>query len=65
MLTIAVMWDQFAIYRGHWSFNPKFLLGPKIGYMPIEEFLFVFVVGYLGLLVYKLLENFLDNNHIT
>jgi lycopene cyclase domain-containing protein len=56
MLAVAIFFDQFAIFRGWWSFNPKFLLGPKIGYMPVEEFVFVFAVGYLGLVVYKILE---------
>lgn len=56
VLVIAVMWDQFAIWRGHWSFNEKFLLGSYIGYMPIEEYGFVLVMPYFGLVLYKLTE---------
>lgn len=56
VLVVAVVWDQFAIWRGHWSFNEKFLIGPKIGYMPIEEYGFILVVSYFGLVVYKITE---------
>ncbi|MBI3386070.1 lycopene cyclase domain-containing protein [Candidatus Gottesmanbacteria bacterium] len=55
-LPIAVAWDQFAIWRGHWAFGEQFLLGPHIGYMPIEEFGFFFIFPYFGLVVYKLIE---------
>lgn len=57
-LLIATIWDQFAIYRGHWSFNQEYLLGIKIGYMPIEEFLFVIVVGFFALTFYKITEEY-------
>ncbi len=55
-LVIGTIWDQFAISRGHWSFGERFLLGPKIGYMPIEEYLFFLVIPYFGLVVYKIIE---------
>ena len=55
-VVIGSVWDQFAIARGHWSFNPRFLLGPKIGFMPIEEFFFILVLGYFGLVFYKILD---------
>lgn len=55
-LVLAAIWDQLAIYRGHWNFNPEFLIGPKIGFMPIEEFLFVSVLSYFALILYKVLE---------
>lgn len=54
-LFLATIWDQIAIYRGHWNFNEEFLLGPKIGYMPIEEFLFVVVLGYFAITLYKII----------
>jgi len=55
-LCIGIAWDQFAIWRGHWSFGKQFLLGPHIGYMPIEEFGFGLVMPYFGLVLYKLVE---------
>jgi len=55
-IIIISIWDNLAIYRGHWSFGRQFLLGPKIGLMPIEEYLFILIFPYLGLVVYKILE---------
>lgn len=55
-LLVAVAWDQFAIYRGHWSFGEQYLLGPRIGYMPIEEFGFFFTCTYFVFTVYKIME---------
>ena len=58
-LLVITIWDNFAIYRGHWSFGERFLLGPKIGYMPIEEYMFILISPYFGLVVYKILEKYL------
>ncbi|RPI80876.1 MAG: lycopene cyclase domain-containing protein [Nitrosopumilales archaeon] len=55
-LVLGSLWDQFVIARGHWSFNQKFLLDPKIGFMPIEEFFFISVLGYFGVVFFKVLE---------
>ena len=59
VLMVASVWDNYAISRGHWSFNPLFLLGPKIFYMPIEEYGFIFICAYFGLVIYKILEKYL------
>lgn len=53
---LITIWDNFAIFRGHWGFGDKFLLGLKIGYMPIEEYLFVIIFPYLGLVIYKIFD---------
>lgn len=53
---LATIWDQIAIQRGHWSFNPDYLLGLKVGYMPVEEFLFVLVLSYFALVLFKIIE---------
>jgi len=55
-IIIISVWDNFAIYRGHWSFGQQFLLGPKIGRVPIEEYLFILIFPYLGIVIYKILE---------
>ncbi|MCX6791731.1 MAG: lycopene cyclase domain-containing protein [Candidatus Gottesmanbacteria bacterium] len=56
ILFVGIVWDQYAIWRGHWSFGRQYLLGPRLGYMPIEECGFGLVMPYFGLVVYKLLE---------
>ncbi len=35
-----IIWDILATWRGHWSFNPKYVLGVNIINLPIEEYLF-------------------------
>jgi lycopene cyclase domain-containing protein len=55
-LAIAILWDQFAIARGHWFFKEEFLLGFYIGSMPIEEIGFTLIIWYFGLVIYKLVE---------
>jgi lycopene cyclase domain-containing protein len=57
LLFVGIIWDQYAIYRGHWSFGKNFLLGLHIGYMPIEEYAFIFIVTYFILVAYKIIEN--------
>ena len=56
ILLVGIVWDQYAIWRGHWSFGRQYLLGPHIGYMPVEEYGFGIVMPYFGLVVYKLIE---------
>lgn len=60
-LLFGTTWDHIAISRGHWSFEAKFLLGPKIGLLPIEEYGFFIIVAYFVLVVYKFLEKHFIN----
>lgn len=52
----CTVWDQFAAWRGHWSWGEQFLLGPRIGLLPIEEYGFFVVMLYFVLIVYRLVE---------
>jgi lycopene cyclase domain-containing protein len=54
ILAVGIAWDQFAISRGHWSFGEEFLLGLRLGWMPIEEYVFILIVGYFALAVYQI-----------
>ncbi len=56
IFVLGVAWDQFAFWRGHWFLGEQFMLGPRIGYMPIEEYGFIFVMTYFWLVIYKLFE---------
>jgi lycopene cyclase domain-containing protein len=58
-LLFGTTWDHFAISRGHWSFADKFLFGPRIGLLPIEEYGFFIIVAYFALVVYKSIEKYL------
>ncbi len=52
----GILWDHLAIWRGHWSFDGSGLLGITIGLMPIEEYLFVLIVPFWIITIYKLAE---------
>ena len=51
------MWDSYAIWRGHWVFPVEKNLGIVIGLMPLEEYLFMLIVPYGILTVYKYLDS--------
>ncbi len=53
---VGVVWDTFAIWRGHWIF-PAGNLGITIGLMPLEEYLFILIVPYFCITVYKLIDS--------
>lgn len=55
-LVIGILWDSFAIWRGHWSFEGSGLVGIKIGLMPLEEYLFILIIPYFILTVYRALK---------
>lgn len=52
---IGVLWDTFAIWRGHWAFPGNGMVGIRIGLMPLEEYLFVLVVPYWIITLYRVL----------
>ncbi len=52
-LAIGVVWDSYAILRGHWSFGEQFFAGIRIGVIPIEEYLFMLVIPFSVLVLYK------------
>lgn len=56
LFAVGVVWDTYAVSRGHWEFNDEFLLGVYIGKLPLEEYVFILVIPYLVLVVYHALK---------
>jgi len=56
IFVIGIAWDYFATWRGHWSFHGPGLIGIRIGWLPIEEFLFMLVIPFWAITVYKLID---------
>lgn len=56
LITGSLM-DTYSILRGFWKFSGKGLLGFKFGLMPIEEYIFMIVVPFWIITIYKLVEN--------
>ncbi|OGI82651.1 hypothetical protein A3I95_01670 [Candidatus Nomurabacteria bacterium RIFCSPLOWO2_02_FULL_44_12] len=54
---IGVIWDTFAIWRSHWYFPGGGTLGIKIGLMPLEEYLFILIIPYFIITLYKVLDS--------
>jgi lycopene cyclase domain-containing protein len=52
LFVIGSALDSFALLRGYWSFEQHFLVGIRIGVMPLEEYLFMLVIPFLTLIVY-------------
>lgn len=55
-LVVGVAWDHFAIYRGHWAFPGDGILGIHLGLMPLEEYLFLLVVPFWAIVMYRAIE---------
>ena len=53
---VGIVWDTFAVWRGHWNFPGNGLIGIQIGLLPIEEYLFFLIMPFWTLTIYKLLD---------
>jgi lycopene beta-cyclase len=47
------MWDCIVTARGHWSFNPAYILGATILGMPVEEWLFFVIITFVSIFTYE------------
>jgi len=54
LFIIGSVWDSFSIFRGYWVFNKEFFVGITIGLMPLEEYLFMLVIPFMTLVVYRI-----------
>jgi lycopene cyclase domain-containing protein len=51
VLPVFLLWDLYAIARGHWDFDPRQTVGVVLpGGLPIEELLFFVVVPLAAIL---------------
>lgn len=48
-------WDLIAVHRGDWWFSPRYILGPRVTGLPVEEWLFFLIVPVCALLTYEVL----------
>lgn len=47
------VWDVAVTARGHWSFNPSYVLGWEVIGMPVEEWLFFPVIAFVSIFTYE------------
>lgn len=52
VLVVFLVWDAIAIVADVWHYNPRYISGINVPFMPLEEFLFFIVIPICGLLTY-------------
>ena len=59
MTAIYLIWDIIFTRMGIWGFNDEYLIGIKIFYLPLEEWLFFICIPYASLFIhYSMLKIF-------
>lgn len=54
IVVIFVGWDVYAIHRGQWSYDERYLVGVTLpGRLPLEELLFFLVIPTCAVLTYE------------
>ncbi len=48
-------WDVFAVWRGHWWFNPEGVYAARIINLPLEEVLFFVVIPFCCIFTWEAL----------
>jgi lycopene cyclase domain-containing protein len=47
------IWDVIVTARGHWQFNPTYILGPGFLGLPAEEWLFFLVIAFVSIFTHE------------
>ena len=53
VLLVFLVWDAIAISLDIWRYNPRYVSGINVPFMPLEEFLFFVVIPICGVLSYS------------
>lgn len=57
-----IIWDVIFTRNGVWGFNPDYLIGINLINLPVEEWLFFFVIPYCSVFIYVCLNYFLKKD---
>ena len=60
VLIVFLVWDAVAIIGGVWDYNPRYVSGIDVPFMPLEELLFFIVIPLCGLLTYSAVSAILE-----
>jgi len=53
VVAVFLVWDAIAITAKIWHYNPRYISGINVPFMPLEELLFFLVIPVCGLLSYN------------
>lgn len=62
MAAVFIIWDAIFTANGVWGFNPRYLTGPHIFHLPIEEWLFFLVVPYACVFLYEVMRYYVKRD---
>ena len=48
-----LLWDVIATARGHWSFNPEYVIGLSVAGLPLEEILFFPTIAFIAIFTWE------------
>ena len=58
-LPVFIVWDMIVTTRGHWSFNPLYVVGVHVGNLPLEEALFFVIIPFCAIFTWESVKYFL------
>jgi lycopene cyclase domain-containing protein len=64
MMLIFIPWDIWKTVQGVWWFDDNYILGFKIGHLPIEEWLFFVIVPFACVFIYEVLNYYLKKDYL-
>jgi len=58
--TVYWTWDALVTARGHWSFNPSYVLDARLLGMPVEEWLFFIIIAFVAIFTYEAVRRVIE-----
>jgi lycopene cyclase domain-containing protein len=62
MMLVFIPWDSVFTFYGIWGFNDEYTLGPRIAYLPIEEWLFFPATHFAVIFMYECLNAYIKKD---
>ena len=65
MMLVFIPWDIWFTSEGVWWFRKEYILGFKVFYLPIEEWLFFIIVPYACVFIYEVLNFYIKKDFLS
>ena len=62
---VFVGWDVFFTIKEVWEFNSTYYYGWRLAHLPIEEWLFFFIVPFCSIFIYECLNAYFPTDHLA